>query len=243
MGGQRDGKRTADCLWIWGRGMLRKNWGWDTGEKLPPAFRAITISREYGSGGAEIARRIAERTRWKLVDDPLLEEIARRAKVPSEVARRYDECVNPWFHRLVQAVWRGGHEGAASWVESGAFDADQMMRMWTEVIHEAVTIGQAVIVGRGGQCLLRERRDVFHASVHAPLSFRIENLRRMLGLSEGVEEMALETDRRRAAFIRRYFGEDWKDYRLYHLVIDASIGLDRAVEAILRATGLAASSP
>lgn len=223
--------------------MLRAHWGWDTAQELPPKFRAITISREYGSGGAEIARRIAERIRWKLVDDPLLEEIARRAQVPSEVARRYDECVNPWFHRLVQAVWRGGHEGAASSVEGGAFDADQMMRMWTQVIQEAVTIGQAVIVGRGGQCILRQRQDVFHASVRAPLSFRIDFLRRTLGLSEAPEELAAETDRRRAAFIRRYFGEDWKDSRLYHLVIDASIGLDRAAEAILAAAGILTSCP
>jgi cytidylate kinase len=208
-------------------------------------FRVITISREYGSGGAEIARRIAARLRWKLVDDPLLDEIARRAKVPCEVARRYDESVNPWFQRLIQAVWRGGYEGEASRVETGAFDADQMMRLWTQAIREAAEIGQAVIVGRGGQCILRQRKDAFHVSVHAALGLRVVNLQRVQGLTSGVEELAEETDLRRAAFIRRYFDEDWKDRRLYHLVIDSSIGLDRAADVILAAAGLApaASDP
>ena len=201
-------------------------------------FRVITISREHGSGGAEIARRMAERLDWKLVDDPLVEEIARRAKVPSDVARRYDECVNPWFHRLVQAVWRGGFEGSATRVEAGAFDADQMMRLWTEVIREAAEIGHAIIVGRGAQCILRGRRDAFHVSVHAPLAWRAENLRKVLGVKSEPETVAEETDRRRAAFIHRYFGENWKDFRLYHLMIDSSIGLDRAADAILAAAGL-----
>ncbi len=206
-------------------------------------FRVITISREYGSGGAEIARRITERLGWKLVDNPLLDEIARRAKVPCEVARRYDEAVNPWFQRLLQAMWRGGYEGSASWVESDAFDADQMMHLWTQVIREAAEIGHAVIVGRGGQCILRERDDAFHVSVHAPLPLRVENLRRALGLKNNVAQTAEETDRRRAAFIRRYFEEDWKDFRLYHLVINSSIGLDRAAEVIMTAAGLAPAHP
>lgn len=205
-------------------------------------FRVITISREYGSGGAEIARRIADLLAWKLVDRSLLDEIARRAKVPCEVARRYDESVNPWFHRLAQAVWRGGFEGSASWVDSAAFDADQMMRLWTQVIREAAELGCAVVVGRGGQCILRRRKDAFHVSVHAPLGFRIENLRRVLGVESGIEELAIETDRRRAGFIRRYFDEDWHDRRLYHLVIDSSIGLDRTADVILTAAGLAPSA-
>lgn len=205
-------------------------------------FRVITISREYGSGGAEIGRRLSERLGWKLVDNPLLDEIARRAQVPCELARRFDESVSPWFQRLVQAVWRGGYEGAASWVEGGAFDADQMMRLWAQVIREAAEMGQAVIVGRGGQCLLRERPDAFHVSIHAPLPLRVENLRQALGLKENVARTAEEIDRRRATFIRRYFDEDWKDYRLYHLVINSSIGFDRAVEVILQATSLVAKT-
>jgi cytidylate kinase len=201
-------------------------------------FQNITISREYGSGGAEIARRVAERLGWKLIDKCLIEDIARLAKVTPEVARRYDERVNPWFERLIKAVWRGGFEGSASRVEAGAFDAEEMAQLAVRVIREAAELGHAVIVGRGGQCILRDRQDTFHVSVHAPLELRVENLRRMFGSAAGTAEQAEETDRQRAAYVRRYFGEDWKEPRLYHLVIDASMGLDRAADAIVEAAGL-----
>lgn len=201
-------------------------------------FRVITVSREYGSGGAEIARRVAERLGWRLVDDCLIEDIARLARVSPEVARKYDECVNSWFQRLVNAMWRGGFEGSASRVEEGAFDPERMVDLATRVIREAAELGNAVIVGRGGQCILRGRRDAFHVSVHAPMELRVRQLREMFGLTTGATERAEEIDARRAAYVRRYLGEDWKDPRLYHLVIDASIGLDRATDAVLVAAGL-----
>jgi Cytidylate kinase-like family len=75
-------------------------------------FRAITVSREYGSGGGEIACMVAERLKWRLIDDAFVAEIAKRASVAPEVARRCDEALDPWFHRLLKAMWRGGHEGA-----------------------------------------------------------------------------------------------------------------------------------
>ena len=201
-------------------------------------YRVITISREYGSGGTSVARRIADRLGWQLVDDPLVEEIARRASVHPDVARRYDESVSPWFERLIQSLWRGGFEGSASRVERLAFDADEMCRLWTQVIRETADAGQAVIVGRGGQCTLRDRKDVFHVSLYAPLEFRVRNQR---GRSQGQTDLrglVEETDRRRAAYIRRYFGEDWKDRRLYHLGINTSIGFDLVADVILTAAGL-----
>lgn len=202
-------------------------------------FQVITISREYGSGGTSLARRIAERLGWQVIDDPLVDEIARRANVRSDVAHRYDECVNPWFQRLIQSLWRGGFEGSASRVENVAFDADEMARLWIQLIRETAEVGKAVIVGRGGQCVLRDRADAFHVSLHAPLEWRIENLRRMLNREEGLSELAEEIDRRRAAYIRRYFGDNWQDSRLYHLVINTSIGIDRSAEAVVAAAGLA----
>ncbi|HVB34803.1 MAG TPA: cytidylate kinase-like family protein [Patescibacteria group bacterium] len=205
-------------------------------------FRAITISREYGSGGTSVARPIAERLGWQVIDDPLVEEIARRANVSPDLARRYDECVNPWFQGLIQSLWRGGFEGSASNVETVPFDADEMTRLWTEVIREAAEMGQAVIVGRGGQCILRDREDVFHVSLYAPIALRVENLRRMLKREDGLAELAAATDRRRATYIRRYFGQDWKDPLLYHLAVNTSIGFERAAGAVVAAAGLASGA-
>jgi cytidylate kinase len=206
-------------------------------------FRIITISREQGSGGGEIARELAKLLGWQLIDDALVTEIARRANVDPELARRLDECVDPWFHRLTKALWRGGYEGVASRVETGSFDAEAMAGLWMRVIREAAGIGPCVIVGRGGQCILRGRPEVFHVSIHAPLERRVARLRKTEPAGADLPALALDSDRRREAYVRRHFGEEWKDYRLYHLVLDSSIGVPAAVHIILIAAGLAAGKP
>jgi cytidylate kinase len=201
-------------------------------------IRAITISREYGSGGGIIARILAHRLGWKLVDSALIDEIARIANVNPQVAARLDEAIDPWFHRLTKALWRGGYEGSATCELTDSFDADAMASMCRRVITEAVEIGQCVIVGRGGQCILQARQDVFHVSVYAPLAQKIERLRDRKPPGTDLAALAYETDRRRAAYVRRYFGQDWTDRHLYNLAICSGCGLERTASAIMQAAGL-----
>jgi len=207
-------------------------------------IRIITISREYGSGGALVGGILARKLGWNLVDDPVIAEIAKRANVRPDLAARYDECVDPWFHRLLKAIWRGGYEGVATDLGTNLFDADAMAALWHRVIQEAAKIGHCVIVGRGGQCILRDRRDAFHVSVYAPLTEKIARLHEML--QPGPADPAAlieEVDNRRAAYVRRHFGEEWTDRHLYNLLISSTIGLEPAADAILCAAGLKAKSP
>jgi cytidylate kinase len=166
--------------------------------------RVITISREFGSGGSEVARLLAE--------------------------------------RLFKALWQGGYEGVVSHGELNAFDADAMAGLWRRVIRESAQLGRCVIVGRGAQCLLEGREDVFHVSVFAEMEERVRNLlgplRRHLPPGADPRAMAEESDARRAEYVRRYFGEDWKDYRLYQMVINSAVGFEAAATAILTAAGL-----
>jgi cytidylate kinase len=205
-------------------------------------FRAITISREYGSGGSLIANLLAMRLNWKLVDDSVVAELAAAADIAPDVAVRYDECVDPWFYRMVKAIWRGGYEGVATQPSTEAFDADAMATLWHRAIKEAADIGHCVIVGRGGQCILQEREDVFHVSVYAPLQNRVRLLREMFPGRNDYERLIEETDKRRAVYIQRYFGQDWTNRHLYDLMICSSIGFEEAANVILQAAGLGAKS-
>ena len=210
-------------------------------------IRVITISREFGSGGSEVARILAERLEWKLIDDPLVAEIAQRANVSPELARRYDECVDPWFHRMFKALSRGGYEGVVSHGELHAFDADAMAELWRRVIRESAQLGRCVIVGRGAQCLLQGHKDAFHVSVFAGMEQRVRNLlgplRRHVPPGADPQAMAEESDQRRAEYVRRYFGEDWKDHQLYDMVINSGVGFEAVAGAILSAAGLTARQP
>ncbi len=202
-------------------------------------FRIITVSREYGSGGGKVAEMLAERLGWRLVDRQLVAEVAKRARVDAATAAHFDETADPWFHRLVKALWRGGYEGVASQVETEALDSQTMASVTQGILREAAALGECVIVGRGGQCVFHDRQDAFHAAIYAPREMRIAALRERLTAGSNIEGWMEESDRRRAAYIRSTFGEDWKDRRLYHLMISSALGLEAVVETILCAAGRA----
>lgn len=201
-------------------------------------IRTITIGREYGAGGSSVARALTERLGWRLIDDPLVAELANIARTSPEAVRAHEETVDPWFHRIMRALWRGGFEGAVARSESEAWDADAIAQLWKRVILEAAEIGGCVSVGRGGQCLLQKRKDAFHVYLYAPMRERVERLRHREPAGADVAATARERDRRRREYIRYHFNEDWTNPHLYNMMICTSMGIDRVTDAILRAAGL-----
>jgi CMP/dCMP kinase len=201
--------------------------------------RVITVSREYGSGGGEIAQILGERLGWRMIDDSFVAQIARRARATAEEVESREEAVDPWLHRLFKALWLGGFTGAATW-SAGPFDAESVARLWHAVIREAAEAGECVIVGRGGQCLLQTRRDAFHVHVYAPLAERSLRLRSRLPRGTDCREVAMERDRKRYEYIRQNFDQDWSNPHLYHMLICSCIGIEHAADAVLCGAGLMA---
>jgi cytidylate kinase len=202
-------------------------------------FRIVTISREYGSGGGAIARILGERLGWRLIDDPLIAELSKTIRQTPKTVRLHEESVDPWFHRIVKALWRGGFVGTATRAEDEACDAEAIARLWHRVILETAEMGKCVVVGRGGQCLLQKRSDTFHVHVYAPLRERMRRLESREPRGSDIAAAARERDARRAAYIRHHFDHDWKDTHLYHLMLCSSIGLERAADTILCGAGIA----
>ena len=194
--------------------------------------RIITVSSLYGGGGPEVAERIAKAMDWNLLDHELLKKIAERANVDEKVAARYDQHVDPWFNRMVKAIWRGGSERGAAGSGEGRMDCEGMLEFTRNAMHEAADIGNCVIMGRGGQCILRERHDAFHIFLYAPTEYRARRLQKTLsGTLPEAKVEAERVDKERVAYIRRYFGENWFDPGLYDLMLDSSIG-EEAVTAV-----------
>jgi cytidylate kinase len=188
-------------------------------------FRVLTVAREYCSGGGSIARKVAERLGWNLLDVALVEAIARSARVDPDLARRYDERVDSWLHRVSRrGLWRGAFEGVATAADTEVFDAETMAALGKSLILEAHAQGNCVTVGRGAQCVLQNRRDVLHVFVYAPWSERMARARRRAPSEASVEKLIRSTDQQRADFVRLYFGCDWKNIHLYHMLINSEFG-------------------
>lgn len=199
-------------------------------------YRVLTVAREFGSGGAEIARRLAARLGWNLLDSALVQQIAQAAHIDPELVRRYDERVDSWLHRATRrGIWSGAFEAVAEPAELQVIDAETMAAIATKVIDEAHRGGNCVIVGRGAQCALRARPDVFHLFVYAPLAARLERVRHRPDAPPQIESWVREMDLARSRFVRQNFGCDWANPHLYHLMIDSSLGDAAAVAATLAA--------
>jgi cytidylate kinase len=196
-------------------------------------FRILTVSREFGSGGGTIAQIVAERLGWDLLDKALIESIARTANVDADLARRYDERVDSWLHRINRGgLHAAAISGGATTVEAEIFDAASTAALAQRTIREAADKGNCVIVGRGAQCVLQERQDALHVFVYAPWASRVERLRARLGAVERIGELMRQTDHERASYIRTYYGCDWKDLHLYHMMITSQLG-DETVAGII----------
>lgn len=195
--------------------------------------RVITIAREHGSGGREVARLVAEKLGWKLVDRVLIEEVARLAKVPPEDAERYDEAPNSWIGRIAKSLWAGSAEGFAGPPQGDLFDADAMARLTRAAVLEAASGGACVIVGRAGQCVLRGRRDVLNVFVYAPLDSRLGRVRNMYRDRDEALEAVNEIDRVRASYVHYYYGCHWDQRELYDVIVNTDLGIDAAAEIVL----------
>jgi len=208
-------------------------------------FRVLTVAREYGSGGASIARRIAEWLGWELVDKALILEIARATRVDPELVRQYDERVDSWLHRVSrQGLWHGAFESVATVDSEDFFDAETVAGLARQLIEAAYERGNCVIVGRGAQCVLQNRADALHVFIYAPWRERAARVRLRAPEGADIEELMRSTDRQRAEFMRLHFGCNWSDPHLYHMLISSELGEEPVasiiVEAIMRGGSRAA---
>ncbi len=202
-------------------------------------FRVLTVAREYGSGGARIARSVAESLEWNLLDRTLIEQIAHAARVDPDLAQRYDERVDTWLHRIGRrSLWYGAFEGVAAVNGTEFFDAEAMVELGRKLIEEAYSMGNCVIVGRGAQCVLQNREDVLHVFIYAPWRERVARALERTPAAANIEEFIREKERQRADYIRMYFGCNRNDPHLYHMLISSELGEDRVARIILHAVDL-----
>jgi cytidylate kinase len=196
-------------------------------------IRVLTIEREYGSGGGEIAKRVAGRLGWKLWDQTLTTEIARLMECDCRVVEEHEEKRDPLYYRLFKAFMRGSHEGSLNAPRLKMADTDCIREVTEQVVKRAAESGECVIIGRGSAYYLQNRRDAFHVFIYAPFEGKVRRLRAS-GKSESEAVQLAETvDRDRAAFIKQYFGVEWPDRHRFDLMINSAIGEDAVVETIL----------
>jgi cytidylate kinase len=198
-------------------------------------IKIVTVEREYGCGGGEIAQRLADRLGWKLWDQMLTREIAHLANCSQAVVEQREERTDPLYYRLIKSFMRGSYEGSLNAPKLNLVDSESILKFSQRVVLHAASKGECVIVGRGSQLFLSNRPDTFRVFLYAP---REDKVRRLLsrGKSEKEAHELVDTvDRERAGFLEKYFHVVWPDRAVYHVMINTAMGDENVVQTIMNA--------
>jgi cytidylate kinase len=185
----------------------------------------LTISREAGAGGSEIARRIGELLTWDVLDKNLLEHIATRLNTSPGMIERLDETQSNWAYDLM-----------ASWLDREMVGHETYLRHLEGIMLAAARRGNVVLVGRGAGFLL-PREGGLAVRIVASEEYRIERTMRLESLTHAAaKDFVRELERGRSEFVDRHFHRNIADPHLYDLVLNVGrLGMEVAIELILAA--------
>ncbi|HEY4219287.1 MAG TPA: cytidylate kinase-like family protein [Gemmatimonadaceae bacterium] len=183
--------------------------------------RLITISREFGAGGSELARALGERLAWPVLDQDIVQRVATRMQLDAGTVERFDEHPPSLLARIATVLIVPQPDIYSFPTQSDVPDHDTIARATRRVIEEAAETLPLVVVGHGAQCIFGDRGDVIHVRVIAPVAARVRLIvERMRVESAFASTLARRADHDRQTYMQRYFHQDWRNELLYDLQIN-----------------------
>ena len=184
----------------------------------------ISVGREFGSGGHEIAEKLAEHYDIKLYDKNILDEVAMEKNVDRKEFRGFDEKIrNKFLYRTVNGM--------------NSSPEDNLAEMQFDFLREKADEGESfVIVGRCAETVLRENPNIITLFINGSMDFKIQRTMEMFGLNEeDAEEYILYENIKRKRYHNSHSKQKWGDSRNYELTINSSVfGIDGTVRMLIK---------
>jgi cytidylate kinase len=199
----------------------------------------ITISRQYGSEGDEIAANVCQILGYQSFNKQLMMKVAAEVGLTEGEVVDFTEDqhrVRGFLDRLLGTpplIMTQSH----TWSEVKIIDAVDSIPLVQSIIRAAYKHDNIVIVGRGGQAVLRNDPGVLHVRIEAPLETRVHRVQLREGLTfELARDVVAQRDRAAADYLKRFYSVDWADSLLYHLIINTGRwSIDGASDLIVNA--------
>ena len=198
------------------------------------SHRIIAISRDYGSGGLEIASRLAERLGVPVYNKNITDIASERSGIKKSYFDKVDEQPTDSF--LYTLAVNALTLSANLSPYDNALSSDKLFNLQAEVIHEIADSQDCVIVGRCANYILRDEPDCVSIFITAPIEFRTQRIMESEKLNEDDARKLIETtDKKRDSYVKYYAGRKRRDLRFYNLAIDSGVlGIEKSVELILQ---------
>ena len=200
------------------------------------AAPVITITRQYASGGSEVARLVAGALGWTVIDNEFVDQVAERAGLPAAEVAQLEERAPGLLERLARTLAVASPEMFLASAAAPPVERDEatIVQVTERVIAEAAAHGRIVLVGRGAQAVLARRPDALHVYVVASKPWRMRLAVERLGADPAsVEQVVDETDRQRDQYVKTYYKRQRHDFVNYDLVVNSErLGLDGAAAVV-----------
>lgn len=209
---------------------------------------AITISKQLGAGGGDIAHMVCDMLRYRYFDKQLIIAAAQEVGLSRDQVVDYSEDRYEVQNFLARLLGRGPRpvktvkvrepDAAGQLTPTDkTIDEGQYVELIKSAIRAAHAEGDIVIVGRGGQSILQDTREVLHVRVIAPLGTRIARVQERVGCSvEDAQQQIARQDRATSEYLGRFFGVQCDEHDLYHFVLNTGkLSLDGAAQIIVDA--------
>ena len=194
------------------------------------SVKVITISRQFGSGGRTIGKKVAEKLGIPYYDKELLQEAAKKSGLCEKIFENFDERPKSLLYSIAMDSYMFALPG------TGAGDSlEQQVYLATyDTIKKLADKGPCVLIGRCADYALKDRDDVINLFITAPLENRIKRVAARNNVSESeAKERIKKTDKSRASYYNYYSAKDWGDAKSYDLCIDSSLlGIEGTVELL-----------
>ena len=192
--------------------------------------KIITISREFGSGGRTIGRKVAEELGIPFYDKELVEQIAMESGFAPKFVEEHGEH-SPSGSFFSYAFAPQGVPG----IMNGLSTADFLWNIQCNVILQLADKGPCVIVGRNADYILKDRQDALHIYVFADTPYRADRIVRLYGESEKSPEQRLnEKDKRRRVNYQHYTGRTWGLAQNYDICLDTGVlGIEQCRDIVV----------
>ena len=194
----------------------------------------ITISRQLGAGGAYIGQQLAKKLNIHYADHEIIRKAAEKLAVKEEDIERRDEKTQPFWETMLFSSGYAPEFYVPINIKYAPTDAE-MYEVETNIIRKLAENLDAVIIGRGGFHVLKDRPNTLRVFLFASKKYRMDRVMNEHNLNEKEAQQAIEdSDRARAKYIDAFTGADWNDARNFDLSLNTEkLGLDKSVEAIL----------
>ncbi|HEU4632211.1 MAG TPA: cytidylate kinase-like family protein [Gemmatimonadaceae bacterium] len=181
-------------------------------------LRLITVSREFGAGGSELARELGARLGWPVLDHDIVHRVATRLRMDAETVEHFDEHAPSLLARIATVLIVPQPDLYAFPPLAEIPSHDAIAAAATRVIEEAVAAPPLIVVGHGAQCILAGRPDALHLRVVAPVEARLQRVTARLTVDAAdAGSLVRRADHDRRAYLQRYFQRDWDSALLYDL--------------------------